>query len=314
MYGGAEVLDSRSDVVAGMAYNAEYTYADQMLRPDPPTRRRSRGRPARALHLLAPTRSAERRAWPPRGSCWRVLDEANEMGYGIKTGDGVRVLPAQRRRQPLFGGYHIFNHTRMHAPPGHARADRHAAGSGSTSSPPTRSTARASSSSTWAPRRHRGPGQELHVQERRQGGRGTARPDRHLHVEADQRRWPAAARTSTSRCSTDMGERDGRRQGGLRHVRHLCRQFVAGNLKYAQGHLQLLVPTLNCDKRRRPHTFSPSNISWGVEDRSALIRIKGGASRLAPRRAARAVGLSNPYLVAAGMLAAGLLGIREGLA
>ena len=94
----------------------------------------------------------------------------------------------------------------------------------------------------------------------------------------------------------------------------LCRQFVAGNLKYARAIYSLFVPTLNCYKRRRPHTFSPSNISWGVEDRSALIRIKGGsiASRHVEQRAPS--GLSNPYLVAAGTLAAGLLGIRERLA
>jgi len=94
----------------------------------------------------------------------------------------------------------------------------------------------------------------------------------------------------------------------------LCRQFVAGNLKYARATYSLFVPTLNCYKRRRPHTFSPSNISWGVEDRSALIRIKGGsiASRHVEQRAPS--GLSNPYLVAAGTLAAGLLGIRERLA
>src|SRR5262249_22247799 len=37
MYGGAQVLDSRSDVVPDSGYNNEYQYADQMLRPDPST-------------------------------------------------------------------------------------------------------------------------------------------------------------------------------------------------------------------------------------------------------------------------------------
>jgi glutamine synthetase len=93
-----------------------------------------------------------------------------------------------------------------------------------------------------------------------------------------------------------------------------ARAFMAGNLKYARGIYTLLVPTVNCFKRRRPHTFAPSNISWGLEDRSALIRIKGQtvASRHVEHRAPS--GLSNPYVVAAGVLAAGLLGIREGLA
>ena len=37
MYGGAAVLDSRSDVVPGTLYNEEVAYADQLLRPDPST-------------------------------------------------------------------------------------------------------------------------------------------------------------------------------------------------------------------------------------------------------------------------------------
>ena len=92
-----------------------------------------------------------------------------------------------------------------------------------------------------------------------------------------------------------------------------AKAFVAGNLKYARDVYTLLVPTVNCAKRRRPHTFAPSNISWGHEDRSALIRIKGmtEGSRHVEHRAAS--GMSNPYLVTAGVLAAGLLGIREGL-
>jgi glutamine synthetase len=75
----------------------------------------------------------------------------------------------------------------------------------------------------------------------------------------------------------------------------------------------LLAPTVNCLKRRRPHTFSPSNISWGPEDRTAFLRIKGGssASRHIENRAP--TGLSNPYLVGAAMLAAGLNGIEEEL-
>jgi glutamine synthetase len=31
-------------------------------------------------------------------------------------------------------------------------------------------------------------------------------------------------------------------------------------------------------KRRRTHTFSPTNVSWGLEDRSALIGIKVGTT------------------------------------
>ena len=68
---------------------------------------------------------------------------------------------------------------------------------------------------------------------------------------------------------------------------------------------------MNCLRRRRRHTFSPTNVSWGLEDRSALIRLKGGspAARHLEYRAPSA--LSNPYLVGAALLSAGLQGIED---
>jgi glutamine synthetase len=92
-----------------------------------------------------------------------------------------------------------------------------------------------------------------------------------------------------------------------------CRSFIAGNLRHARSAYALLAPTVNCLKRRRPHTFSPSNVSWGLEDRSALVRIKGGSqeSRHVEHRAP--TGLANPYLVGAAVLAAGLAGIEDEL-
>ena len=58
----------------------------------------------------------------------------------------------------------------------------------------------------------------------------------------------------------------------------LCRQFMAGQLRHAPGIYTLLAPTVNCLKRRRTHTFSPTNISWGPEDRTAFLRIKSGST------------------------------------
>ena len=88
MYGGAQVLDSRSDVVAGSGYNNEYQYADQMLLPDPATAQIVPWQPghARASSALR-TRSTARRGSRRRGSCCSACSRtAAEMGYGIKTG------------------------------------------------------------------------------------------------------------------------------------------------------------------------------------------------------------------------------------
>jgi len=92
-----------------------------------------------------------------------------------------------------------------------------------------------------------------------------------------------------------------------------CRSFIAGLLRYAKAIDAVIAPTVNCLRRRRRHTFSPTNISWGIEDRSALVRVKSGspASRHIEYRAPSA--LSNPYLVGAALIGAGLRGIEEGL-
>jgi glutamine synthetase len=91
------------------------------------------------------------------------------------------------------------------------------------------------------------------------------------------------------------------------------RQFIAGQIRRARSSYALLAPTVNCLKRRRRHTFSPTNVSWGMEDRSAFLRVKGGSpeDRHIENRAPS--GLSNPYLASAALLAAGILGIEEQL-
>ena len=90
----------------------------------------------------------------------------------------------------------------------------------------------------------------------------------------------------------------------------LARQFAAGILKHAPALTALMAPTPNCYHRLKPHTFAPSNISWGIEDRSALVRTKATGDEATHHEMRGASGLANPYLTAAGTLAAGLLGIE----
>jgi glutamine synthetase len=92
-----------------------------------------------------------------------------------------------------------------------------------------------------------------------------------------------------------------------------CRSFIAGILKYARAFDAVIAPTVNCLRRRRPHTFSPSNISWGLEDRSALVRVKGGGPEHKHIEYRAPSALSNPYLVGAALIQAGLRGVEEGL-
>jgi glutamine synthetase len=113
--------------------------------------------------------------------------------------------------------------------------------------------------------------------------------------------------------SRDSGENamaDDSHEWGLSDV---GRSFIAGQLRHARGLYALLAPTVNCMKRRRTHTFSPTNVSWGMEDRSSLVRVKGGSAKSRHVENRAPTGMANPYLVSAGLLAAGLLGIEDGL-
>ncbi|MBV8940716.1 MAG: hypothetical protein JO240_03185, partial [Solirubrobacterales bacterium] len=103
---------------------------------------------------------------------------------------------------------------------------------------------------------------------------------------------------------------DANAQWGLSKV---GRSFVAGQLRHARSIYTLLAPTLNCLKRRRTHTFSPTNVSWGLEDRSALVRIKGGSAKSRHVENRAPTGLSNPYLASAALLGTGVLGVAEEL-
>ena len=91
------------------------------------------------------------------------------------------------------------------------------------------------------------------------------------------------------------------------------RQFVAGTLAHAPAMAALIGPTPNCYHRLKPHTFAPSNISWGIDDRTALVRVKATGDDATHVEMRGGSALANPYLSAAACLAAGLLGIQDGL-
>ena len=90
----------------------------------------------------------------------------------------------------------------------------------------------------------------------------------------------------------------------------VMRAFTRGILDHADALMPLIGPTPNCYRRLKPHTFAPSNISWDIEDRTALVRVKHLGTEAAHIEMRAGSGLSNPYLSAAGVLAAGLLGVK----
>jgi glutamine synthetase len=88
--------------------------------------------------------------------------------------------------------------------------------------------------------------------------------------------------------------------------------FIAGVLRAAPDLTPFWAPTWNSYVRLRTADFSPRAVRWGVDDRTASVRVAGsGESRRAEVRFAGAD--AQPHLVVAAILAAGLWGIREEL-
>lgn len=91
-----------------------------------------------------------------------------------------------------------------------------------------------------------------------------------------------------------------------------ARHAVAGILAHAPALAALANPTVNSYKRFGPDTLAPWLIDWGLDNRSAMVRVppeRGAGARLELRLGDAS---ANPYLLIAGTLAAALLGIQAG--
>ncbi|MGO3885724.1 MAG: type I glutamate--ammonia ligase [Mycetocola sp.] len=93
------------------------------------------------------------------------------------------------------------------------------------------------------------------------------------------------------------------------------RQFIAGLLTHAHEIAAVTNQFVNSYKRLWGDDEAPSYVTWGHNNRSALVRVplykpnKGGSARVEYRAIDSA---ANPYLAYALLLAAGLKGIEEG--
>ncbi|MFF8231918.1 glutamine synthetase family protein [Streptomyces caelestis] len=91
-----------------------------------------------------------------------------------------------------------------------------------------------------------------------------------------------------------------------------ARHAVAGVLAHAPALAALLNPTINSYKRFGPDTLAPWLIDWGLDNRSAMVRIppeRGAGARLELRLGDAS---ANPYLAIAATTAAALLGVLAG--
>jgi glutamine synthetase len=312
MYGGATVLDSRSDVVPGTLYNEEVAYADQFLHPDPTTAAVVPWVEATGRFICDATWADGRPlAASPRHVFGRVLERSRQLGYEpvMGTESEFYLLDAETHKQ-LFSGYQIFNSVRNTWVPTIERIVREMRDFGVDIITANCEYAGSQWEINYAPAAGMaGPDRAYSF---KNGVKEIARKDGLLASFMSKPFADSAgcgAHTHISLVRIDGGKNAISEEGAEAGLSKVGRQFIAGQLRHAPSIYALLAPTLNCLKRRRRHTFSPTNVSWGPEDRSAFVRVKGGTaeSRHIENRAPS--GLSNPYLVAAALLASGLLGI-----
>jgi glutamine synthetase len=111
---------------------------------------------------------------------------------------------------------------------------------------------------------------------------------------------------------TDMNDTN-KMHNGNGELSDTAKSLIAGLTANAHGLTALTNPTVNAFKRLGPDTLAPFRANWGYDNRSCMIRIppeRGQGTRLEVRVGD---GAANPYLVIAGILAAGLDGIKRNL-
>ena len=317
VYGGALILDTRSDVVGGSEYHDAINYADQQFWPDPSTATIVpwADRTARVI-CASKWYDGRMQEAASRNVLQRVLDRLSTAGFDAFMGqeNEFYLLDPATKQPALFGGNHIFNTVRNEYHPVIRALIEHMPAVGieiitaNTEYGPSQfeinygpKTGMAAADATFTFKNavkeialHHGmlatfmskPSSSL-------SGNGA-----HTHVSLID---PGTGRNVFADAESATG------------ISTTAEQFIAGCLAYAAPAYAICAPTINCLKRRRPHTFSPSNISWGMEDRSALVRVKLGSIESRHIEYRSPSGLSNPYLVMAVVLASGLLGIEQKL-
>ncbi len=98
------------------------------------------------------------------------------------------------------------------------------------------------------------------------------------------------------------------------HLSEIAKHYAAGLLKYAKEITSITNQWVNSYKRLVPGYEAPVYVSWGRQNRSALLRVPSFKSASSCRVEYRTPDpATNPYLSISAMLGAGLAGIKDKL-
>lgn len=309
-YGGVIALDTSSAVVGGSSMNEEQKYRDQHLFPDPDTVQVIPWLDATAKVICdtqwAPGEPIEA---TPRQVLRRVLEFASDMGYEVTMGHEFEFyLLDGESHKPLFGGAHIFNNVRNHYVPFLDEVLDQLAGIGIDV---------ITHNCEYSPSQFEinfGPSVGMAGADKAFTFKNAIKELAHRAGYLATFMTKPATDMAGCGCHVHMGLVNRRGKKNVFQSRgepsKVMLQFTQGILDHAMAVTALGCPTINCYHRLKPHTFAPSNVSWGEEDRTAMVRLIGVGTPQSHIEMRAAAGMSNPYLSAAVVLAAGLLGIK----
>jgi glutamine synthetase len=101
---------------------------------------------------------------------------------------------------------------------------------------------------------------------------------------------------------------------GSSELSETAKMFIAGLLEHAPAITAIANPTVNSYKRLVPHQEAPVYITWGIKNRTVLIRIPMfGSSEKAAIELRSADPMTNPYLLFTAIIAAGMDGVNRKL-
>ncbi|XP_046341448.1 lengsin-like [Haliotis rufescens] len=122
----------------------------------------------------------------------------------------------------------------------------------------------------------------------------------------------AGCHYSLSILAKDTGENAFYDVSSTDNLSPMAKQWIAGILKHSKALAALTSPTINC-YRRLHQPWAPGGIYWNIEDRATSLRVKNHGPSGTYLENRMPSGRSNPYLVMAATIAAGLDGVRNKL-
>ena len=312
-YGGVLGLDTASNVVPASGLHGERDFADQALFPDPDSLRvipwleRTAG-----VVCLGCWQDGEPQRAAPRWVFSELVGRANNLGYDVMLGHEYEYyLLSAETKSRLFEGIHIFHTVRNQYTPfldtlvptlrayGIDVITHNCEYAGSQFETVYGTDINlAGADKAFAFKNglkelaHRNG---LIASFMAKPFAGLSGSGGHLHISL----W--------DRESGGNAFLDARSEDGLSAAAH---SFIEGMLAHAPAIMPLVNPTPNCYHRVKPYTFAPSNVSWGYQDRSAMVRVKASRDDRTHIEMRAGSAAANPYLSASALLAAGLLGIE----